>query len=158
MTHKKTICAVGILLILLMALSACIVYNPGTPEAAPTGTAAAKPTGEAGAPDATTAETTPEKAEDEFPDILVLHPDATDIEISAESNTYIYAVPMMVADTIAYLEPALKEKGWIELGKPIIMGHLATINLQNDEYRLNISMQDNEHAESTRIQMRLTKQ
>ncbi|MBN2002365.1 MAG: hypothetical protein JXA21_03320 [Anaerolineae bacterium] len=161
MTHKKAIGIVGILLILLMGLSACIVYNPGTPEAAPTSTTTPKPpatTEEGSASAATTAATTPEKADDKFPEILVLHPDATDIEISVESHTYIYVVPMMIADAIAYLEPAFKEMGWIELGKPTVMGHLATLNLQNDDYRLNISMQDNELSKSTRIQMRLTEQ
>ncbi len=163
MTHRKAIFTVGIALILLMmALSACVVNNPGTPEPEVSATPASQETTEAPAAtveatvDATAAvEATPEPAGDEFPEILVIHPDATDLEISAATNTYVYVMPMMVADAIAYLEPALKDKGWIELGKPSVMGHLATLNLQREGYRLNVSLQDNERSKTTRVQMRL---
>ncbi len=165
MTHRKAIFTVGIVLILLiMALSACVVNNPGTPESEPVGestpagnatTEAPAATVETTAPATTTVGATPEQTGNEFPEILVLHPDATDLEISAATNTYVYVVPLMVADTLAYLEPALKDKGWTELGKPLVMGHLATINLQREGYQLNVSMQDNERSKTTRVQMRL---
>jgi hypothetical protein len=38
------------------------------------------------------------------------------------------------------------------------MGHLATLNMKNDTYRLTISMQDNERSETTRVQMVLMEQ
>ncbi len=95
---------------------------------------------------------------EQIPDVLVIHPDAFDLEISAVSDTYVYIVPMMVAETTEYMLTELKALGWEELGKPTIMGHLATLNMQMDKSRLTISMQDNEHSESTRIQMVLMQQ
>ncbi len=100
---------------------------------------------------------TPEP-KDLFPDILVVHPDAFNFEVTVATSTYVYVVPMMVADTVAYLEAELKAIGWEELGKPTVMGHLATLNLKREGYRLTVSMQDNERTQTTRVQMLLMKQ
>ncbi len=99
---------------------------------------------------------TPEP-KDLFPDLLVIHPDAYDFEVTEATNTYVYVVPMMVAETMEYLEAELTAKGWEELGKPTVMGHLATLNLTRENARLNISMQDNERSQTTRVQMLLSK-
>lgn len=111
-------------------------------------------------PEATTADTseTVETPSPEFPDILVLPPDATDVEINAAAGQYVYIVPMMVADTIAYLQTELEAKGWQPLGQPTIMGHLATLNMQMDNSRVTISMQDNDLSQTTRVQMLLLQQ
>jgi hypothetical protein len=95
---------------------------------------------------------------EQIPDVLVIHPDAFDFEVTAVSDTYVYFVPMMVAETIEYMLAELKAGGWEELGKPTVMGHLATLNMQMDKSRLTISMQDNERSETTRIQMVLMQQ
>ena len=47
---------------------------------------------------------------------------------------------------------------WEELGKPTEMGHLATRNMLMDKSRLTITIQDNEHSETARIQMLLMQQ
>lgn len=91
--------------------------------------------------------------QEQIPDVLVVHPEAFDFQITAASNTYVYIVPGMVAETTEYMETELLAKGWEELGKPTIMGHLATLNLQMGKSRLTISMQDNERTETTRVQM-----
>jgi hypothetical protein len=96
--------------------------------------------------------------QDAIPDILVVHPDAFDFEITEITHTYVYRVPMMVAETLEYMETELKALGWSELGKPTLMGHLATLNLQREGYRLNVSLQDNEHSKTTRVQMLLSEQ
>ena len=90
---------------------------------------------------------------EQIPDVLVIHPDAFDFEINAVNDTYVYVVPMMVAEATEYMLTELKVLGWEELGKPTVMGHLATLNMQMDKSRLTISMQDNERSETTRIQM-----
>jgi hypothetical protein len=95
---------------------------------------------------------------EQIPDVLIIHPDAFDFEVSAVSDTYVYIVPMMVAEATEYMLTELAAIGWEELGKPTIMGHLATLNMQMDKSRLTISMQDNEHSETTRIQMVLMQQ
>jgi len=95
---------------------------------------------------------------DRIPDILVVHPDAFNFEVTEATHTYVYVVPMMVADTTAYLETELKALGWEELGKPTVMGHLATLNLKREGYRLTVSMQDNERSQTTRVQMLLMEQ
>jgi hypothetical protein len=95
---------------------------------------------------------------DRIPDILVVHPDADNFEVTEATHTYVYVVPMMVADTTAYLETELKALGWEELGKPTVMGHLATLNLKREGYRLTVSMQDNERSQTTRVQMLLMEQ
>lgn len=95
---------------------------------------------------------------DRIPEILVVHPDAFDFEITEATNTYVYVVPIMVADTTAYLETELKARGWKELGKPTVMGHLATLIMQREGYRLTVSMQDNERSMTTRVQMLLMEQ
>lgn len=116
----------------------------------------AEPAAEESAPTPTPAATlTPQER---IPEFLVVHPDAFNFEITEASNTYVYIVPLMVADTVAYLEEGLKAAGWEELGKPTVMGHLATLNLKRAGYRLNVSMQDNERSMTTRVQMLLHKQ
>ncbi|HQE93423.1 MAG TPA: hypothetical protein PLH19_10495 [Anaerolineae bacterium] len=95
---------------------------------------------------------------DRIPEILVVHPDAFDFEVTEATNTYVYVVPIMVADTTAYLETELKARGWEELGKPTVMGHLATLIMQREGYRLTVSMQDNERSMTTRVQMLLMEQ
>jgi hypothetical protein len=100
----------------------------------------------------------PATPEPQVPDSLVIHPDATNLEIDPANDTYVYIVPMMVGDTTDYLLNALQEKGWETLGQPTIMGHLATLNMQQDDLRLSISMQDNERSETTRVQMLLMDQ
>ncbi len=100
---------------------------------------------------------TPEP-QDRFPDILVIHPDAFNFEVTEATHTYVYVIPLMVADAVAYLEPEFKAKGWEELGKPTIMGHLATLNLKREGYRLTVSLQDNELSKTTRVQMLLMEQ
>jgi hypothetical protein len=112
-------------------------------------------------PEATMADTSDggeAAASSEFPDILVLPADATDVEINAAAGQYVYVVPMMVADTIAYLQTELEAKGWQPLGQPTIMGHLATLNMQMDKSRVTISMQDNDLSQTTRVQMLLLEQ
>ena len=94
----------------------------------------------------------------QVPDSIVVHPDAMNLEIDRANNTYVYIVPMMVQETTDYLLGALEEKGWEPLGQPTVMGHLATINMQQEDHRLSISMQDNERSETTRVQMLLLEQ
>ena len=93
-----------------------------------------------------------------FHELLVIHPEAFDFEVTEATHTYVYRVPLMVSDTLDYLLDELHVLGWEELGKPTLMGHLATLNLQQEGYRLNISMQDNERSQVTRIQMLLSEQ
>jgi hypothetical protein len=90
---------------------------------------------------------------EQIPDVLVIHPDAFDFQVTPASNTYIYVVPGMLTETLEYMEAKLMAKGWEELGKPTIMGHLATLNLQMGKSRLTVSLQDNERSETTRVQM-----
>ncbi|TFG73370.1 MAG: hypothetical protein E4H27_00880 [Anaerolineales bacterium] len=91
--------------------------------------------------------------EEMLPDTLVLHPDAYDMDFSESSGTYVYYVPMMVKEAAEYLLVEHEAKGWERLGTPVIMGHLATLNMKMGENRLTISMQDNELSETTRVQM-----
>jgi hypothetical protein len=114
-----------------------------------------------GGDESTASESEPEPTmspADQFPEALVIHPEAFDLEANEASNTYVYIVPMMVGDTTEYLLEELQAQGWEELGQPTIMGHLATLNMKNDTYRLTISMQDNERSETTRVQMVLMEQ
>lgn len=96
--------------------------------------------------------------EEQIPDVLVLHPDASDLVVNPPSGTYVYMIPGMVKEAMEYMLPELKAKGWEELGQPTLMGHLATLTLQMGKDRLSISMQDNEITEMTRIQMLLMQQ
>jgi len=100
----------------------------------------------------------PAEAEGGFPETLVVHPDATDIEANPASGTYIYVVPMMVQETTEYLLTELQARGWEPLGQPTIMGHLATLNMKMGDSRLSVSMQDNERSQTTRVQMLLMEQ
>jgi hypothetical protein len=100
---------------------------------------------------------TPDPA-DLFPEFLVLHPDAYDIEVTEASGTYVYQVPMMVKETTEYLLAEHEARGWEKLGNPTVMGHLATLTMQMEGKRLTVSMQDNELSESTRVQILLIEQ
>lgn len=95
---------------------------------------------------------------DKIPDILIVHPEAFNFEVTEATNTYVYVVPLMVAETTEYLETELKALGWEELGKPTVMGHLATLIMKREDFRLTVSMQDNERSMTTRVQMLLMKQ
>jgi len=90
---------------------------------------------------------------EQFPELLVVHPEASDFDISEANDTYVYVVPGMVAETLEFVETELIALGWEGLGKPTLMGHLATLNMQMDSSRLTVSMQDNERSETTRVQM-----
>lgn len=169
MDKRHTLVWTALLLITVVALfAACGGGSPAEPAAEPDAPAmsdneAAGNTGDGGgeveeaeeteAPAATDAPEATLTPRQQIPDSLVVHPDAFDVEINPASNTYIYIVPMMVAETTEYMLQELTAKGWQELGKPTIMGHLATLNMQMDKSRLTISMQDNERSQTTRVQM-----
>jgi hypothetical protein len=93
-----------------------------------------------------------------FPEVLALHPEAFDIEVSVASGTYVYLVPGMVKETVEYLLAEQEALGWEKLGNPTVMGHLATLTMKMGDDRLTVSMQDNELSESTRVQMLLMQQ
>jgi hypothetical protein len=95
---------------------------------------------------------------EQIPDVLIIRPDVLDSEVSAVSDTYVYLVPTMAAETTEYMLAELEVMDWEELGRPTVMGHLATLNMQMDKSRLTISMQDNEHSETMRVQMVLMQQ
>jgi hypothetical protein len=143
----------GLLIVVTLLLSACGGGSAPT-DASPSTDAGENNTGNTDASESkpATQEPTP-TPEPTFPDMLALHPDAYDIEILTATDTYIYYLPMMVAEVTEYLLTELEALGWEGLGKPTVMGHLATINMQREDYRLTISMQDNDHTQSTRIQM-----
>ncbi len=150
----------GVTIVVTLLLAACAGGNTSSPTPQGDMVAGDDPaTVVESQPDAT-ADTTgsEEAASNSFPDILVLHPDAMDVEINAAAGTYVYIVPGMVADTVAYLQTELEAKGWVVLGQPTIMGHLATLNMQMDNYRVTISMQDNDLSQTTRVQMLLLQQ
>lgn len=129
-------------------VSAPVVNNDGDAAEEPEGGAEGNvEEGGADAPEATPT------LREQIPDSLVVHPDAFDFEITPASNTYIYIVPGMVAETLEYMEAEFTSRGWEALGKPTVMGHLATLNLQMGKSRLTVSMQDNERTETTRVQM-----
>lgn len=107
--------------------------------------------------EATESNPTPELAAT-FPDVLVMHPDAYDIEITEASGAYVYQVPLMVKETTEYLIEEQEALGWEIMGNPTVMGHLASLTLKMGEDRLTISMQDNELSESTRVQFQLMQQ
>lgn len=95
---------------------------------------------------------------DLFPDTLPIHPEAYEFEANVPSNTYSYRMPGMVQETVDYLEPELEALGWVPIGAPSVMGHLATFTMRREGYNLSVSMQDNELSESTRVQMIVNKQ
>jgi hypothetical protein len=99
-----------------------------------------------------------EEEDNGFPASLVLHPEATNLQLNPAGGVFVYTVPGLVAETMEYLEAEMKAKGWEELGQPVIMGHLATLNMTKDKSRVTISMQDNERSQTTRIQMLLLEQ
>jgi hypothetical protein len=103
-------------------------------------------------PDATP---TPSPA-DEFPEVIPIHPEAFDLEANTTADTYIYHMPGMVEEAVDYFIPEMETLGWEPMGNPTIMGHLATFNMEGQEYRMAVSMQDNENRQTTRIQMTLS--
>lgn len=168
MEKKRVFTIIGLLLIILtLVLAAC---GGGDATSAPEvadipadqGSAEEQAETEASTDDATADEPDiPESTltpEEMFPEILVLHPDAMDVQANPASGTYVYIVPMMVQETTDYLLAEMTALGWGELGKPTVMGHLATINMQMDKTRVTISMQDNERSQTTRVQMLLLTQ
>jgi hypothetical protein len=100
---------------------------------------------------------TPSTAAGQYPETLVIHPDATDIEAKPASGMYVYLVPLTAEETSEYMLAEMKTLGWEELGKPSTIGHLATINMQMGRSRVAISMQYNERSQTTRVQMSLMK-
>lgn len=152
MNRKRILWSFGIIMILLATtLTAC---GGKTPAATP---APGNNSGDGGNGEEMTVEPTV-APEDLFPEILILHPDATDIVVTEATNTYVYIVPMMVEETMTYLQTELEARGWEALGNPSMMGHLATVVMQHDEYRANISLQDNERSMTTRVQISLIDQ
>lgn len=119
------------------------------------GSSSGKVTTESGDNGETTASNPVEETEVTFPDVLVVHPDAFDIEITEASGTYVYLVPMMVKETTEYLITELEALGWEIMGSPTVMGHLASLTMQMGDDRLTVSMQDNELSQSTRVQFQL---
>ncbi|GEM_PF-3319354 len=137
--RKRTL-MLGLLLLVALVLTAC----GGAKEEGP---GVGEPGGPTATPDPATL----------IPDIIPILDGAYDFEITEATNTYAYRVPMMIQDAVDTLMPQLEEKGWTLMGTPTVMGHLATVNADSDEYRMSISMQDNEHSQSTRIQFLLMK-
>jgi hypothetical protein len=161
MVRKDIVRFIGLLVVVLTLVSAACAggATTGAPELG-TGpgqnTAPVQNNGDAvvepAAPEATLT------AAEMFPDTLVIHPDAMNIDAKPASGTYVYIVPMLVQETTDYLLAEMMALGWEELGKPTVMGHLATINLQMGKTRVTISMQDNERSQTTRVQMVLLQQ
>jgi hypothetical protein len=159
MHTKKTLSILGTVILvvtLVMLLTACGGAKSDTPDTSTGGSATGSDSSDSGNDNVAPPPT--EKPEETFPDFLVLHPDAFDIEITAASGLYVYSVPMMVKETTDYLWAEHEALGWETMSNPTVMGHLATIVMKMDEDRLTISMQDNELTETTRIQMLLIQQ
>jgi len=171
MSIGKILRAVSVLLVVVMLLVACggggdttvddggsSVSNEDSTSAASSDSESASSSEAEATKEEATAEPPTATPEPSIPDILVVHPEATDIEITAATNTYVYIIPGMVSEATEYFQADLLALGWEGLGKPTVMGHLATINMQQEGYRLTVSMQDNEHSETTRVQMLLIEQ
>lgn len=90
-----------------------------------------------------------------IPDNLPVHPEAFEFEITEASQNYVYWVPLMVAETTTYIQEELIELGWEPMGNPTVMGHIATLNMEHDDQRVAVSMQDNERKQATRVQMQI---
>jgi hypothetical protein len=146
-----------LLMVSTMLLTACGGGDTGSPTTSTENTSSSNSSSSSENTKPAASEATPEP-QDIIPENLIVHPDAFDFEITEATNTYVYYVPMMVAETLEYLEAEMEPLGWEALGKPTLMGHLATLNLQQEGYRLNISLQDNEHSMTTRVQMLLNEQ
>ncbi len=129
----RRIAGLMFLLVIVVMLAAC--GGGGTTE----------PTGNGG----TVPEATPTPS---FPEFLPLHPEATEIQINAASKVYSYVMPGLVQDVVSYIDSEMEALGWKLIGKPNIMGHIATINMENETSRISISLQDNERTQTTRVQ------
>ncbi len=136
---KRRLWVIGLIVLMLLAFAAC----GGGEQSAGVG----EPGGPTATPDPRTL----------IPDTIPILEGAYEFEITEATNTYAYRVPMMIQDTVDALLPLLEENGWTLMGNPSVMGHLATINADSDDYRMSISMQDNEHSQSTRVQFLLMK-
>ncbi len=124
-----------LLLTVMLTLVACGGGGGGTTE----------PTGNGG----NVPEATPTPG---FPEYLPLHPEATEVQINVASKVYSYVMPGLVKEAVDYIDPQMEALGWKLIGKPNIMGHIATINMENDTSRITISLQDNERTQTTRVQ------
>jgi hypothetical protein len=92
---------------------------------------------------------------EQIPDTLPVHPEAFDFEITEASQNYVYWIPMMVAEATEYIQEELAALGWEAMGQPTVMGHIATLNMEREEQRVAVSMQDNERKQATRVQMQI---
>jgi hypothetical protein len=158
MTRKHVIGFVGLLLVLMMlGLTACGAGGTrGAPEVAASSEdngAEAETPGESD--EAMTSPAATLTVAEQYPETLVIHPDATGIEARPTAGVYVYIVPLTAEETSNYMLEEMLALGWQELGKPSIMGHLATINMQMGRSRVAISMQYNERSQTTRVQMSL---
>jgi hypothetical protein len=165
MHTKRTLSIVGILLLVMsmvLLISACNGGESGSTDTDTGGSTSSGSTTDSGndtedQEDTVVPSPTPEP-ETLIPEVLAVHPDAYDFEITAASDTYVYIVPMMVKETTEYLLAAQEALGWEKLGNPTIMGHLATLTMKMGDDRLTINLQDNELSETTRVQMLLMQQ
>ncbi len=151
MNRMRVFKSITLVLVLSLALSAC-GGGAQTPTVAPTTSNGGTTAGEGAA--APTATLLPQE---QFPDYIPVHPEAYNFEASVASNTYIYIMPGLVKEAVDYIEPELEALGWTLIGKPTIMGHLATFNMEREGYRMAVSMQDNENSKTTRVQMIINK-
>ncbi len=93
-----------------------------------------------------------------FPtEMLPLADGATDIKITEAANSYSYVMPGLVQDCLDTLGPKFEELGWKKVSNPMVMGHLATMVMENDQYRMTVNLQDNERSNTTTVQMNLQK-
>ena len=64
-------------------------------------------------------------------------------------------MPLTAQEIADYMLEEMKALGWEELGRPSIVGHMATVNMQMGRSRVAISMQYNERSQTTRVQLSL---
>ncbi len=160
MDKKYVLRAIGLLLVLVIfGLTACgggntidatgVEVSPQNNDTETEIEIDAEPAAEQAEPEATLT------AAEQYPDILVLHPDATNIDATPASGTYVYVVPGMVKEISDYIFEEMRALGWEDLGRPAVMGHMASANMQMGRARVAISMQDNDRSQTTRVQMLL---
>ncbi len=147
MKIAKVAWLVALVSVLALLLAACGGGGGGTGDGGNAGGGEGEPAGPTATPDPLTL----------FPDTLPVHPEAFDIRVTEVSQTYSYQMPGLTQDAVDYLEPELEKLGWQAIGKPTIMGHIATFVMEREGIRLNVSLQDNERTSTTRVQMLLQK-
>jgi hypothetical protein len=160
MTRKHVIGFVGLLLVLMMlGLTACGAGDTtGAPEVAASSGNNGAEVGTAGdSNEGPTAPAATLTVAEQYPETLIIHPDATGIEARPTAGVYVYIVPLTSEETLDYMLEEMKALGWEELGRPSLVGHLATINMQMGRSRVAISMQYNERSQTTRVQLSLMK-